>query len=165
MPQLDTTWFLSQMFWLVVCFSFMLLIMSKLILPLIRDIMEKRQNRIDDYLAKAQENKALAEQSLEKYNQKLAEALAKTEAAKEDMLKELDLQVAQKQEDLAKKLDAQLAESVAKIDALRKQAEIKMVEMAEDTAHAVLQKLDLQKVDEKDLRDVINGLVKSESGL
>ena len=39
MPQLDTSTFTSQLFWLVVCFFSMMFIMSKFIIPKIADIM------------------------------------------------------------------------------------------------------------------------------
>ena len=47
MPQLDTSTFTSQLFWLVVCFFSMMFIMSKFIIPKIADIMEQRQRKID----------------------------------------------------------------------------------------------------------------------
>ena len=53
MPQLDTSTFTSQLFWLVVCFFSMMFIMSKFIIPKIADIMEQRQRKIDGYLNKA----------------------------------------------------------------------------------------------------------------
>ena len=53
MPQLDTSTFTSQLFWLIVCFFSMLFIMSRFIVPRIADILEQRQRKIDGYLNKA----------------------------------------------------------------------------------------------------------------
>ena len=60
MPQLDTSTFTSQLFWLVVCFFSMMFIMSKFIIPKIADIMEQRQRKIDGYLNKAADLKEQA---------------------------------------------------------------------------------------------------------
>ena len=60
MPQLDTSTFTSQLFWLVVCFFSMMFIMSKFIIPKIADIMEQRQRKIDGYLNKAADLKAVS---------------------------------------------------------------------------------------------------------
>ena len=47
MPQLDTSSFTSQLFWLIICFFSMMFIMSKFIIPKISEIMEQRQRKIE----------------------------------------------------------------------------------------------------------------------
>lgn len=64
MPQLDTSTFTSQLFWLIVCFFSMLFIMSRFIVPRIADILEQRQRKIDGYLNKAHNIRLEAEESL-----------------------------------------------------------------------------------------------------
>lgn len=76
MPQLDTSTFTSQLFWLIVCFFSMLFIMSRFIVPRIADILEQRQRKIDGYLNKAHNIRLEAEESLKKYQDALAEATA-----------------------------------------------------------------------------------------
>ena len=46
MPQLDPEFFVSQLFWLVVTFSFLFLFLWKVSLPRIGFILEKRENKI-----------------------------------------------------------------------------------------------------------------------
>ena len=77
MPQLDTSTFTSQLFWLVVCFFSMMFIMSKFIIPKIADIMEQRQRKIHGYLNKAADLKEQAEAALRKYQNALAAATEK----------------------------------------------------------------------------------------
>ena len=77
MPQLDVSTYSSQLFWLVICFFSMYFIMAKLIIPRIADIMEQRQNKIDDYISRADEVKRQAEESLEKYRSALSKELCR----------------------------------------------------------------------------------------
>ena len=74
MPQLDPTWYVSQLFWLCICFFTLLFFMANFIVPRIADILERRQNKIDEYLDKAVETKRRAEESLSKYNEALSAA-------------------------------------------------------------------------------------------
>ena len=79
MPQLDTSSFTSQLFWLIICFFSMMFIMSKFIIPKISEIMEQRQRKIDSYLNKAADFKQQAEAALLKYQDALAKATAKAD--------------------------------------------------------------------------------------
>lgn len=47
LPQLDHTYFISQIFWLITTFLVLYLVFSKVILPKIRDILQQRNSIID----------------------------------------------------------------------------------------------------------------------
>ena len=155
MPQLDPTWYVSQMFWLFVCFFVMLFIMSKFILPRITDIMDKRQGKIDDYLEKARENKVLAEESLVNYNKAIAEATAQAQTALEAMQKDLDELVAKRQEELNLRLSKQIADSEAKISKSKEAALTQLDAMSEELAWDVLKKIGIDNVSRKDIKNAV----------
>ena len=49
MPQLNPEFYISQLFWLVVCFTFLFIFLWRISLPRISSVLEKRTNkRIDD---------------------------------------------------------------------------------------------------------------------
>ena len=62
MPQLNPEFFVSQLFWLAVFFTFLLVFLWRISLPRIATVMEKRQNKIDENLSSTKE---LQEQALE----------------------------------------------------------------------------------------------------
>ena len=62
MPQLNPEFFVSQLFWLAVFFSFLLIFLWRVSLPRISLVLEKRQRKIDENLSSA---KMLQEQSQE----------------------------------------------------------------------------------------------------
>ena len=61
MPQLDPEFFLSQLFWLVVTFSFLLIFLWKITLPRISSALEKREGKINDDIQSAKKLQLEAE--------------------------------------------------------------------------------------------------------
>ena len=67
MPQLDPTYWASQIFWLILIFTFLYLALSKLFIPKIKDVIDDRENKIKDDLDEAQKLKNVAEKKLKEY--------------------------------------------------------------------------------------------------
>ena len=61
MPQLNPEFFVSQLFWLVVTFSFLLVFLWRISLPRIGNVLEKRERRINEDLTTAKELQSEAE--------------------------------------------------------------------------------------------------------
>ena len=61
MPQLNPEFFLSQLFWLVVTFSFLLFFLWKVSLPRISSVLEKRENKINNDIKTAKQLQIEAE--------------------------------------------------------------------------------------------------------
>ena len=55
MPQLNPEFFVSQLFWLAVFFTFLFVFLWRVSLPRIATVLEKRQNKIDENLSSAKE--------------------------------------------------------------------------------------------------------------
>ena len=145
MPQLDTSTFTSQLFWLIVCFFSMLFIMSRFIVPRIADILEQRQRKIDGYLNKAHNIRLEAEESLKKYQDALAEA---TEA-------ELNAYMQAKQDELAAKLQKKIAAGEAEIAKSKEEAMARVKDMSEELAQAVVAKIGLTSITAKQLKEAV----------
>lgn len=153
MPQLDPTWYVSQLFWLCVCFFTMLFIMGKIIAPRIADILAQRQRKIDDYLVKAHQIKEQAEESLQKYHEALAKATAEADDALVQTHRELADYISKKQDDLAKKLNAKISEGEAQINAQKEQALKEVYKIAEVLAVDVVEKMGLKQISSQNLKD------------
>ena len=80
MPQFDVTTFSSQIFWVVIIFVLLYFIMARFALPRVAEVMEERQDKIDDDLSKAERLKNEAETVLAEYEKAIAEA--RSEAGK-----------------------------------------------------------------------------------
>lgn len=159
MPQLNPTWFISQFFWLCICFFFMLFLMSKVFIPKIKDIMEQRQRKIDDYLVKANQIKEQAEESLKKYQDALAQATADANNALDISRKEMNAYIAKKQEEMAKKLNARLLEGEAQIKETHEKALREVKNVSKEWALDIVAKLELTKIDAEDIKKGIEKVV------
>ena len=74
MPQLNPEFFVSQLFWLVVTFSFLLVFLWRISLPRIGNVLEKRERKINEDLTAAKELQSEAENIQDKIEQQLKQA-------------------------------------------------------------------------------------------
>ena len=111
MPQLDIATYLSQAFWLVICFCFLWAMMSFFITPKIADIQEQRKRKINDYLQKAEKLNKKAQESLEKYNSTLQKAKHNAQKEIENAQAVLQNYLKETEHNSAKKLNKQIADN------------------------------------------------------
>ena len=83
MPQLNPEFFVSQLFWLVVSFSFLLVFLWRISLPRIESVLDKRERKINDDISAA---KKLQEEAEEIQNQ-LENDLEKAKTKSQDYIK------------------------------------------------------------------------------
>ena len=89
MPQLNPEFFVSQLFWLAVFFTFLFVFLWRVSLPRIATVLEKRQNKIDENLSSAKE---LQEQALE-IEKKINDQINKAKLETDEKIKEtIDVQ-------------------------------------------------------------------------
>ena len=119
MPQLDSTWFASQLFWLLISFVALYAVLSRLVLPPLMEILARRLQTVDGDIERAQRCKSEAEQARQNYERTLAEARARAQQLVSDAV------LAQKtaMEEATKELDADIAVKLASAE--RKIAEAK----------------------------------------
>tara|TARA_Y100001960_G_C14443795_1_gene713859 strand:- start:133 stop:621 length:489 start_codon:yes stop_codon:yes gene_type:complete len=89
MPQLNPEFFLSQLFWLIITFSFLLIFLWRVSLPRINLVLEKRESKINNDLESAKENQAEAE----KIQNAIEERLSKTYEEAGNLLKKENLKL------------------------------------------------------------------------
>lgn len=80
MPQLDPSSFDNQIFWLVVALAAIFWMLSRLALPRIAQILERRRQAVDDDLAMAEKLRRKAEDIDKVYEQTIAEARSEGQA-------------------------------------------------------------------------------------
>ena len=67
MPQLDPTYWASQAFWLILIFTLLYLVLSKMFIPKIKESIDDRENKIKDDLDEAQKLRSTADKKLKEY--------------------------------------------------------------------------------------------------
>jgi F-type H+-transporting ATPase subunit b len=109
--QLDT--FASQIFWLIVTFSVLYIILSRMVLPRIGTVVTTRQKKIDDDLGRAESLKQKAATVQEAYEESLAKAAEDARAVHNKQAAE---EIAAKSEKAHAKLSASLADDAQQAD-------------------------------------------------
>lgn len=112
MPQLDISTYAPQLVWLVITFGFLYLLMARSLLPRVGEVIEERQDRIDDDLETAEKVKEESQKLEETYEHLLTDA--RKEAS--DYLKGEREKVEQKLAGRRKKMEAEIADRVAKAE-------------------------------------------------
>ena len=103
MPQLDPTYWASQVFWLVLIFTTLYLILSNLFIPDIKNSIDNRENKIKDDLDEAQELKNLAEQKHKEYELSIENAKKEVQKIIFESKNKLNLEIQNKKKKLKRK--------------------------------------------------------------
>ena len=108
MPQLDSKYWFSQSFWLILIFLLLYLSLSKFFIPKIKNNLDDREKKIKDNLDEAKELSELAEKKNLDYENEISNA--KKEVAKiiYDSKKQLDKNISQKKEQFEKELEKEI---------------------------------------------------------
>jgi F-type H+-transporting ATPase subunit b len=116
MPQLNPEFFVSQLFWLIVTFSFLLVFLWRISLPRIGNVLEKRERKISEDLTAAKELQVEAEKIQDTIENQLKQARADAS----DMIKTSSLSLQDKAQveltKLDKELDAKIEQSAETIE-------------------------------------------------
>ena len=115
MPQLNPEFFISQLFWLAVFFSFLLIFLWRVSLPRIALVIEKRQNKIDENLSSAKELQEQANKIEEKINKEINRAKQKNDEKFKNTISLLEEDVSTKLFELDKDLEAKIIKSEKEI--------------------------------------------------
>ena len=122
MPQLDTTTWPPQLFWLAVTFIALYIVISRVVIPRTGGAIERRRATVEGDLAQAQKLKAETDKAVQAYEATLAEARARAhgiaQANRDKLAAETDAERAK----LDRALGAKIAEAEKKITASKMKA-------------------------------------------
>lgn len=149
MPQLELADFPSQIFWLIVSFSFLYLILAKITLPSVSNVLKDRHQRIANDLEKAEALKKQAEEAEQDFTSALVEAREKAsvmiEAARQKTAKEEAVQFAK----LETVFEKQSKEAEDRIKSVIGSVKDVILPVATDVSAVIVKKLINVDVDKK----------------
>lgn len=154
MPQLDFATYLSQAFWLIVCFCFLWAVLANFITPKIADIQEQRKRKIDDFIQKADKLNKQAQKSLDKYNKALNEAKNVAENQIEAGKSELKNYLDEAERKSAIKLGKKIADSELLVAKEKKETMQQIEIIAQDLSFDIVQKLGFSHISKQDIANI-----------
>lgn len=116
MPQFDTSFYLTQIIWMLGSFAFLYVMMAFLICPMIEDVLEDRRQKIQRHLDSAESLNKQAETLHQRYqafmltaekekNTRIQDAYAQIQKDAADMERKNDVKLRQKVRQAEKKID------------------------------------------------------------
>ncbi|HEY9163757.1 MAG TPA: F0F1 ATP synthase subunit B' [Magnetovibrio sp.] len=161
LPQLNATTYSSQVVWLVITFIALYILMAKVALPRIGEVLEERQSKIEDNLAKAEELKLQADAASQAYETSLSTARSKAQAAIRDVKEKAASEAHARQSALNDTLKTQIAASEQAITKARDEALAGIKDVATDVASSVVEKLLGEAPDSKSVTGAITAALKN----
>ena len=149
MPQLETSTYITQIFWLFTTFFCFWFVMAKFIIPKIAETVEARRRKYSDFILKADEFNKKALASLNRYEETLA--AAKEKAAKQISLEEKKLKeyISQKQEEINLQLNQKIKENEIRLIKERAETMKNIETIAESAASVILSKLGIVPIENR----------------
>ena len=160
MPQLEVSTYVSQIFWLIVCFSFLYYLLSRKALPRVAEILEARADRIKADLDQAQRHRKEAEDAMAGYEKVMAEAQAKAQAKTAETQAKLQAEATEKQGALEARLAKQISDAEARIAKAKEDALKELDDAALATAQAATERLSGIKVTKTDAKAALAAVLK-----
>lgn len=152
MPQLETSTFLSQIFWLLITFFSLWFMMSWFIIPRIEEIIEQRRQKIDGYIQKAEKINKQALQSLEKYEKSLQKAKQEADERIAQNKAELSRSIAEKHAEIEDILNRKIADNEYILAKERMETLAAINEVSLSLASEIISKLDIEPIDKEKLQ-------------
>ena len=115
MPQLNPEFFVSQLFWLAVFFSFLLIFLWRVSLPRISLVLEKRQRKIDENLLSAKMLQEQAQEIESNINNEISKAKQDADEKIKKAISSLQSDVSTKLSTLDEELEIKISNSEKEI--------------------------------------------------
>jgi F-type H+-transporting ATPase subunit b len=157
-PPMDAHTFPSQIFWLVIFFALLYLLMSKVALPKMAAVLDKRHKAIEGDLAKASALKHETEAAIQHYEKSLADARANAQGIATQTRARIADEIETERSALEKTLSAKLAEADSRISATKAKAMQDVHEVAAETAAEIVSELTGHTVSKEHAAKAIAGL-------
>ena len=155
MPQLNPEFFISQLFWLTLTFSFLLFFLWKISLPRISLVLEKRDNKINNDINAAKKQQAEAEEIQKQIESQLKKAKEDTNDQIKDALSKLQTTSMEELDNLDKILSKKIDESTLTIEKNKKDSLDQINMQIFEVTRLTLNKICSLNIDDSEIKDSI----------
>ena len=142
MPQLEQTeFFISQLFWLVLTFSFLLFFLWKISLPRISAVLEKRENKINNDIQTAKHQQAEAEEIQNQIENQLSDARIQGAVLIKESLTKIQKKTSEELSKLDNELNKKIDDSSSIIESNKKESLNQIHEQVHDISKLIISKI------------------------
>ena len=155
MPQLNPEFFISQLFWLVVTFSFLILFLWRISLPRINSVLEKRESKINNDIETAKQLQIEAEKMQNQIEKQLLDAQEEASDLIKNSTKNIQNNASKEITKLKRKLNKKIDETAVIIENNKKESLKKIHKYIHDITKSILTKLAKVSINEQEIKESI----------
>ena len=158
MPQLNPEFYMSQLFWLVLTFTFLFIFLWRISLPRISTVLEKRANKINDDIRLAKQHQAEAEEIQNKIDFQLREARLETSELIKTANFNFQDQIAKELEKIDNTINLKIDETSATITKSKAESLKQINDQIYEITKLTLSKISNIKADDNEIKDVVTSV-------
>ena len=155
MPQLNPEFFVSQLFWLVVTFSFLFLFLWKVSLPRIGSVLEKRENKINNDIETAKQLQIEAEKIQDQIEQKLRDSKERNFGLIKNSTVNLQNKASEELSKLDNELNKKIEKSAKVIENNKKESLKQIHKQIHEITKLTLSKLSSVQINDQEIEESI----------
>ena len=161
MPQLDSKYWFSQSFWLVLIFSILYLVLSKFFIPKIKDNLDNREKKIRENLEEAKEFSEQANKKILQYEKEISNAKKDVIKILSDSKKQIEKNLNKKKEQFEKELEKELIKAETEIQSFKKNSSENIKRIAEEISAKVIEDIAGEKLNESSIKSSVSEVTKN----
>ncbi|HSC18119.1 MAG TPA: hypothetical protein VLC74_04310 [Rhizomicrobium sp.] len=160
-PPFEVSTYPSQIFWLTVCFVFLLVVMWRVAVPKIGGVIAERKGRIQTELAKAEESRKQAEHAAAAYQAPILEARERARAASEQTRAQMQQEFERAKQSADTETQRKTTEAQDRIAALQRQARWHVSQAAEEAVGDIVTRLTGETVSRAEATAAVRDVLKA----
>ena len=160
MPQLDTTYWASQAFWLILVFTILYFSISKLYLPKIKDNLDNRESKIKEDLENANKFKEQSEAKAKEYSVILENAKKEISKMHYDSKTILEKDIQSKKEAMEKEIEKKILKAQKEISELKKNSISSINDISGSIASDIIENISGDKLNEDSVKAAVEDISK-----
>ena len=164
MPQLDPTYWASQVFWLILVFSILYISISKFYLPKIKNNLDNRENKIKEDLENANKYKELSEKKFKEYELILDNAKKEVLKIHLETKNALNKEIQSKKDTLEKEIEKEIEKAQKEILEIKKTSLTSIQKISEDIASNIIENISGDKLNESSIKATVQEISKKNIG-
>lgn len=145
MPQLDPHSWVPQIFWLILTFTFLYLIISKIVFPRLSESIEQRDDYVSDLLDEAKKLSEKTEKLNQDYNQFIINAKKDAQDLIASNRKKLNSEYEQKKTELDEKLNNLISKAEKEIKDFKNSSISQIQTIATDLSNEIIKELSVSQ--------------------